>query len=90
MQRANLSQYFDEVVHLGSSEETLEMSPWIGPSVRDDPLLGMDHRLGMIDGSDDILDSDEILGSDASLDRDDPRFGWDPQNESSDWTLSSG
>jgi hypothetical protein len=57
------TQYFDEVVHLGSSEETLEMSPWIGPSARDDPLLGMDHRLGMIDGSDDILDSDGFLGS---------------------------
>jgi hypothetical protein len=60
------SQYFDEVVHLGSSEETLEMSPWIGLSARGDPLLIMDHRLGMIDGSD------------ASSDRDDPRFGWDP------------
>jgi hypothetical protein len=65
MQRANLSQYFDEVVHLGSSEETLEMSPRIGPSARDDPRLRMDHRLGMIDGLDVILNSGRVFGSDA-------------------------
>jgi hypothetical protein len=32
MQRVNLSQYYEEVVHWDSLEETFEMCPRIGPS----------------------------------------------------------
>jgi hypothetical protein len=42
----NLSQYSDEVVRWGSSEETFEMCPWIGPSGKLDPSLDFHANLG--------------------------------------------
>jgi len=38
----------------------------------------LDPQLGMIRGSNDILDSDGVFCSDALSDRDDPRLGWLP------------
>jgi hypothetical protein len=87
MQRVNLSRYFDEVVYWSSSEETLEMSPRIGPLARNatstlnDPGLGCNPRLGWTLGSECTLGSGWIIGSDASSARnapsaqDDPRLG---------------